>query len=204
MKKVIVLISILCLLGSFSSCKSYFIMEESYPMNETIIIKNYLFQINDDNTINAPDDIGDSLFRFFKNQMLTFDLPLKLVDGGENKVDYFFLKEGYLAGPYKGVDTSLIIKMVDKDYKNNQVLIPFIEVFNRSIGSVGGYTYRSFAKIVIFIVRDGKVIYRYSNSISSDVHFEPEYKKIKRNINTKEDWEKAINGAMKEYINRLE
>ena len=195
---------VFCLLLLFFSCKSYFIIEDSYQKKEKIIIQDYLFQISDNKVLNAPDNIGDSLFSFFKSHLLTLDLPIKIIDGGENKVDYFFLRERYTASSFRAVDTAFITNMVKPKFKDSLVLIPFIEIFNQSIGSVGGATYSSKAYIQIFIVNQGKIIYRKFYQVNTDTHFEPNPKNIKRNINTKEDWEKAINGAMKEYINRLE
>ena len=187
------------------SCKStYQITADSYSKNDTLFVKDYLFQVRDNKVVNAPDEIGDSLFTFFKGHLLSFDLPIKIIEGGENKVDYFFLKEGYSPWPFKSIKTSLLLEKFKTLQKNQIVLVPFIEVFNRSVGSAGGYTYSSIANIELIFLQNDKIIYRYQYRISTDVHFEPEHKKIKRNMNTKEDWEKAINGAMKEYIERLE
>ena len=187
------------------SCKStYQITADSYSKNDTLVVTDFLFQVTDNKTVNAPREIGDSLFKFFKSHIQTLGLPIEVKRDGENKVDYFFLKERYTASSYRAVDTSLIINMVEPRFIDSFVLIPFLEIFNRSIGSAGGYTYRSFAYVGVFIVKNKRVIYRSSHSVFTDSYFEPEFSKIKRNINTLEDWEKAINGAMKEYINRLE
>ena len=202
MPKFIYLIALIFILG-YSSCKSYNIVEERYSKNETIILKDYLFQVRDNKITNIDDELGDSLYKIFKDYLITLNIPVHIIDNGANKVDYFFLQEGYLAGPYKGVDTSFIINMVEPKFRDSLVLVPFIEILNRYMISIG-YEYDSLINITIFIVKNKKIVYRFSSSISSEAFLTPNPKNIKRNINTKEDWEKAINGAMKEYINRLE
>lgn len=187
----------------FASCKSYNIIQEEYAKNETVILKDYLFQIRDNKTTNVNDDLADSVIMIFKNNLINLDLPLKIIENGSNKVDYFFLKEGYLAGPYKGVDTAFVVSMVEKSFRDSLVLIPFIEILNRQIISIG-YEYNSMINITIFLVKNNQIVYRYPSSVVSETFFTPDKENVKRNINTLEDWEKAINGAMKEYINRLE
>ena len=194
---------LLIVLFHFTSCKSYNILQEKYAENETIILKDYLFQVRDNKVANIDDELADSSFTIFKDYLINLNFPLQIMDEGKNRVDYFFLKEGYLPGPYKGVDTSLIISLVDEKHSDSLILIPFIEILNQYMISIG-YEYYSIINITIFLVKNNQIVYRYSYRVMGESLFTPDKEKIKRNINTLEDWEKAINGAMKEYIERLE
>ena len=204
MIKIVSIILVLIFFIGLQSCKStYPILKESYSFSDTLIVKDYFFQRIDGRVNNSPQDEADSIFTIFKSILKKLDVPVVFDTINKNKVDYFFLKENY-GLLRKRIDTCLVKDLASLKEKNNLVLIPYLEIWNSALGSEGGYSYSSWANVQVFIVKNNKILYASSTGIRSDVHFEPEYKKIKRNINTKEDWEKAINGAMKEYIERLE
>ena len=204
MKKRLVYLIILTCLAIQLACKSsYSIVYENYPLSDTLVVRNYLFQQIDNFVFNSPQDVADSSIQKIKIILSQLDIPVKFEDTLENKVDYFFLREEYIAGSSKkNVDTNLILAYANPSYKGEVVLLPYIELHNRIISGTG-FTHYSAIKVVVYVVKDNKIAYADRGIVRTKKYNTPNREDIEMNLNTIEDWEKAINGAMKEYINRL-
>jgi hypothetical protein len=196
---------ILACLTIQSACKStHPVLYEKYPMSDTLVVRNYLFQQIDNFVFNSPQYVADSSILKFKTIISKLDIPLVFEDTLENKVDYFFLREEYIAGSTKkNVDTNLVLTYVNSSIEGEVILLPYIELHNRVISGTA-FTHYSAVKIVIYIIKDNKITYAHRGIVHTKKYNTPNREDIKKNLNTIEDWEKAINEAMKEYIERLE
>jgi hypothetical protein len=197
----------LILLCVICSCKTNYqtIVGKKYSIQDTLIVRNYLFQQIDNFVFNSPQDVADSSIQKFKTILSKLDIPIKFEDTLVNIVDYFFLREEYVVGSRKknNIDSNYFLNHANPKNKGEVVLFPYFELVNIVLGGTA-FTHYSVVKIVVYIVKNNTIIYTYRKSISSKKHFTPNREDIKKNLNPIEDWEKAINGAMKEYINRLE
>ena len=205
MMKQVSVIALIIIITKLVSCKStYPVVFEGYSKLDTLVIRNYLFQQIDNFVFNSPQDVADSSIQKFKNIISNLDIPVKFEDTLENKVDYFFLREEYIAGSSKkNVDTNLILEYANPSYKGEVVLLPYIELHNRIISGTA-FTHYSAIKVVVYVVKDNKIAYADRGIVHTKKYNTPNLEDIKYNLNPVEDWEKAINDAIKEYINHLE
>lgn len=186
------------------SCKSKFqVVQENYSVLDALVVRNYFFQQIDNYVYNSPHDLADSSILKFKELITKMELPINFEDTLENKVDYYFLKEKYIGGvSSKIIDTNVIIKNANAKNEEEIVLVPYIELSNTTLPK--GYTHYSTLKIVVYLVKNDKIIYKDIGFVKSNRFTVENREDIIKNRNTREDWEKAIYQAMKEYIERLE
>ena len=189
-----------------SSCKDeyYNVLHESYSKTDTLIVYDYFFQIRDNDVIHTPQEVADSLMSYFYQRLETLNFPYRIIEHGTNHAnDYFFQVSRFKTGPLRSLDSNRIIQLVKPEHKNKTVIVPFIEIFNRFISSSGGTTHRAFACAEVSIVKNGSIVYRGFRQVHGESVLAVESWEHEQNVNSLDDWNRAIYGAFKGYVTRL-
>lgn len=189
-----------------SSCKNeyYHVLHESYSKTDTLIVYDYFFQIRDNDVIHTPQDVADSLMSYFYQRLETLNFPYRIIEHGTNHAnDYFFQVSRFTTGPRRIVDTTRILQLVKPEHQHMAIVIPFIEIHNSYTGSAGGTSHMPFACAEVTIVKNNKIIYRGFRRVPGSGVLAVESWEHEQNVNSLDDWNRAIYGAFKGYITRL-
>jgi hypothetical protein len=188
------------------SCKDeyYHVLHDSYSKKDTLIVYDYFLQIRDGDAIHTPQDVADSLMSYFYQRLETLNFPYRVIENGTNHAnDYFFQVSRFTTGPRRLLDNTRILELVKPEHKHMTLIIPFIEIYNRFNSSYGGTTHIPFACAEITLVKDSKIIYRGFRRVPGPGVLAVYSWEHEQNVNSLDDWNRAIYGAFKGYITNL-
>lgn len=194
----------LILCGSMVSCYDNYYKPiypktpSQYSKLDTLVVKNYFYVQVSNGAFNSPYDDADSAMALFIDHIPKLGVPIRFSDSLENKVDYFYLVEEKRCCT-KTIEKYIVDAVETKD-TNVTTLVPLFEVTN----SAFELAYSSTVRVVVFLVKNNKIIYIGSRAVHSQSFDYFDYQDVKHNINTLEEWKTAIYGALKHYVENLE
>jgi len=191
------------LCGVLFSCYDYYYqpiypkIPGTYSKRDTLFVKNYFYVQISNGAFNTPHDDADSAMALFRNHVPKLGVPIRFSDTLTNKTDYFYLvEEKRCCG--KKIE-QFILDAVETADTNLTTLVPLFEITNVT----EDLDYQSNVRVVVFLVKNKKIIYIGHRGLWSKSYFFNDYRDIRHNINTLEEWKTAIYGALKHYVENL-
>jgi hypothetical protein len=183
----------------FYSCAPIKIIQKSYP-KEKLFISNFVFDswnsagwgygYEKDTVIYSPD----SIMQIFLHSLTQLDLPIILDD----KIEQQFKYENFRK--LNKIDTNKI-KSLAVQQTDIISIIPVISL--RYSFETYNYIYYSYLQCMIFLVKNGEIIY-INHDICNLKNIEAkEYSFEERPIHTQKDWDELVRKVMQPYIDRL-
>lgn len=175
---------------------------EAFSFDDTLIVKNYFYVQINNGAFNAPYDSADSAIQRFEDHLASIGLPVRFAAGAVNKADYGFLVDELECCGERGLDWRLVEHVknaVDAECTAQHAMVPYFQVRNTALHG----QYRSSVLVAVFIVRNGEIVYFGREAAVSNLLPFWDYEEVRQNFNSEQDWLMCIEGALKDYIQRM-